>query len=137
MIDIASNGHFFTQMPQPMHSSSEIHAIFDVGATSIQSLPGERKGRERGVGGGDRGGRENGRARHIEITASFMHRSRTHSDNWAARLALLTAFLRLALQEREHGIADKGKRTGKGAASHQRISDNIPEAWRIRAPYRR
>ena len=27
-------------MPQPMHSSSEIHAIFDPGLTSIHSLPG-------------------------------------------------------------------------------------------------
>lgn len=36
---IASNGHFLTQMPQPMQSSSEIHAIFDVGPTSTHSLP--------------------------------------------------------------------------------------------------
>jgi hypothetical protein len=39
MIWIASNGHFFTQMPQPMHSSSEIQDILDVGVTSTQSLP--------------------------------------------------------------------------------------------------
>ncbi len=29
----------FTQMPQPMHSSSEMKAIFDCEETSIQSLP--------------------------------------------------------------------------------------------------
>lgn len=29
----------FTQIPQPMHSSSEIHAIFELGLTSMQSLP--------------------------------------------------------------------------------------------------
>ena len=65
MIIIASNGHFcahpipsspyipafkallgcacqqrtFTQIPQPMHSSSEIQAVFEVGATSMHSLP--------------------------------------------------------------------------------------------------
>ncbi|EIE24325.1 hypothetical protein COCSUDRAFT_10993, partial [Coccomyxa subellipsoidea C-169] len=27
------------QIPQPMQSSSEIHAVFEFGATSMQSLP--------------------------------------------------------------------------------------------------
>jgi len=36
---MASNGHFLTQIPHPMQSSSEIKAILLVGTTSIQSLP--------------------------------------------------------------------------------------------------
>jgi len=36
---IASNGHFFGQIPQPIHNSSEINAILSWGVTSIQSLP--------------------------------------------------------------------------------------------------
>ena len=36
---MASKGHFFVQMPQPMHSRSEMKAIFESGVTSIQSLP--------------------------------------------------------------------------------------------------
>ncbi|KXS17198.1 hypothetical protein M427DRAFT_97259, partial [Gonapodya prolifera JEL478] len=36
---IASKGHFFTQIPQPMQSSSEMNAILESGATSIQSFP--------------------------------------------------------------------------------------------------
>lgn len=36
---IAPNGHFFGQIPQPMHSRSEMYAILDSGVTSIQSLP--------------------------------------------------------------------------------------------------
>jgi hypothetical protein len=39
MIWMASNGHFFTQIPHPMHSSSEMNAIFVAGVTSTQSLP--------------------------------------------------------------------------------------------------
>ena len=39
IIMIASNGHFFTQMPHPMQSSSEIQADLEVGATSMHSLP--------------------------------------------------------------------------------------------------
>ena len=39
MILIAAKGHFFTQIPHPMHSRSEINAIFDSGATSMQSFP--------------------------------------------------------------------------------------------------
>ncbi|PIA14554.1 hypothetical protein COEREDRAFT_46771 [Coemansia reversa NRRL 1564] len=39
MIVIAPNGHFFTHIPQPMQSSSEIAAIFEVGHTSMQSFP--------------------------------------------------------------------------------------------------
>ena len=31
--------HFLGQIPQPMQSSSEMNAILDVGATSMQSLP--------------------------------------------------------------------------------------------------
>ncbi|ORX61867.1 hypothetical protein DM01DRAFT_260735 [Hesseltinella vesiculosa] len=36
---MAPKGHFFTQIPQPIHNSSEMKAIFDVGSTSIQNLP--------------------------------------------------------------------------------------------------
>lgn len=31
--------HFFTQIPQPMHRTSEMNAILSVDLTSIQSLP--------------------------------------------------------------------------------------------------
>ncbi|OCL09034.1 hypothetical protein AOQ84DRAFT_292022, partial [Glonium stellatum] len=36
---MASNGHFFGQMPHPMQSLSEMNAILDSGVTSMQSLP--------------------------------------------------------------------------------------------------
>ncbi|KAF2222919.1 hypothetical protein BDZ85DRAFT_198394 [Elsinoe ampelina] len=36
---IASKGHFFGQIPQPIHSRSAMKAIFEVGSTSMQSLP--------------------------------------------------------------------------------------------------
>jgi len=36
---MAPNGHFFVQIPHPMHRISEIFEIFDVGVTSTQSLP--------------------------------------------------------------------------------------------------
>ncbi|RKP33749.1 hypothetical protein BJ085DRAFT_16413 [Dimargaris cristalligena] len=36
---MASKGHFLTQIPQPMHSSSEMKEILLVGRTSIHSLP--------------------------------------------------------------------------------------------------
>ncbi|ODV83439.1 hypothetical protein CANARDRAFT_203133, partial [[Candida] arabinofermentans NRRL YB-2248] len=36
---MAPNGHFFTQIPQPIHKFSEMKAILLVGVTSIQSLP--------------------------------------------------------------------------------------------------
>jgi len=39
IICIASNGHFFGQIPQPIHNSSEMNAILSRGVTSIQSLP--------------------------------------------------------------------------------------------------
>lgn len=39
MIEIASNGHFLTQIPQPMHNSSLIAARFDSGTTSMHNLP--------------------------------------------------------------------------------------------------
>ena len=39
MISMASKGHFLTQIPQPIHSSSEMDAIFEEGATSMQSFP--------------------------------------------------------------------------------------------------
>lgn len=39
MIWIASKGHFLTQIPQPIHNSSEIQASFEDGVTSIHSLP--------------------------------------------------------------------------------------------------
>ena len=39
MICTASNGHFLTQMPHPMHSSSEMYAIFELPLTSMHSLP--------------------------------------------------------------------------------------------------
>ena len=36
---IASNGHFLTQIPQPIHKVSEINAILDAGVTSIHNFP--------------------------------------------------------------------------------------------------
>lgn len=39
MIRTASKGHFRTQIPQPIHNSSEIVAILSVGVTSIHNLP--------------------------------------------------------------------------------------------------
>ncbi|KAI8895074.1 hypothetical protein BC833DRAFT_529850 [Globomyces pollinis-pini] len=39
MILIASKGHFLTQIPQPIQSSSEIKANLSDGNTSIQSFP--------------------------------------------------------------------------------------------------
>lgn len=39
MMLIASNGHFFGQIPHPIHRRSEMKAILDVGSTSMHSLP--------------------------------------------------------------------------------------------------
>ena len=39
MILMALKGHFLTQIPHPIHSRSEMKAIFDSGVTSMQSLP--------------------------------------------------------------------------------------------------
>lgn len=39
MILMAPKGHFFTHIPQPIHSRSEIKEIFDSGVTSMQSFP--------------------------------------------------------------------------------------------------
>jgi len=36
---IPPNGHFFGQIPHPIHSLSDIKAIFESGVTSIQSFP--------------------------------------------------------------------------------------------------
>ncbi|ABN67477.2 predicted protein [Scheffersomyces stipitis CBS 6054] len=36
---IASNGHFLTQIPQPIHKFSEMKAILDAGVTSIHNFP--------------------------------------------------------------------------------------------------
>lgn len=36
---MAPKGHFFGQIPHPIHSRSEIYAIFDSGVTSMHSLP--------------------------------------------------------------------------------------------------
>jgi hypothetical protein len=36
---IASKGHFFTQIPHPMHNSSDKKASFEFGLTSIHSFP--------------------------------------------------------------------------------------------------
>ncbi|KAJ1396083.1 hypothetical protein B484DRAFT_340095 [Ochromonadaceae sp. CCMP2298] len=44
---IASKGHFFTQIPQPIHSDSEMYAILDVGPTPMHSLPKRTTGHER------------------------------------------------------------------------------------------
>jgi len=44
----ASNGHFLTQMPQPMHRSSEMYAIFEVLPTSMHILPARGGGVRRG-----------------------------------------------------------------------------------------
>ena len=39
MIVMAPKGHFFGQIPHPMQSRSDMKAILDSGATSMQSLP--------------------------------------------------------------------------------------------------
>ena len=39
MMEIASNGHFLTQIPQPIHNSSEMNAILEFGSTSIHNFP--------------------------------------------------------------------------------------------------
>ncbi|OCK88424.1 uncharacterized protein K441DRAFT_588706 [Cenococcum geophilum 1.58] len=36
---MASNGHFFGQIPHPIQSRSEMNAILDSGVTSMQSFP--------------------------------------------------------------------------------------------------
>ncbi|KAF2034937.1 hypothetical protein EK21DRAFT_55234 [Setomelanomma holmii] len=36
---MASNGHFFGQIPQPIQRRSEMKAILDVLSTSMHSLP--------------------------------------------------------------------------------------------------
>ncbi|EGW34941.1 uncharacterized protein SPAPADRAFT_131559, partial [Spathaspora passalidarum NRRL Y-27907] len=38
-IVMASNGHFLTQIPQPIHKVSEMKAILDAGVTSIHNFP--------------------------------------------------------------------------------------------------
>lgn len=43
---MALKGHFLGQMPQPIHSRSEMKAIFDSGATSMQSLPDRTTGQD-------------------------------------------------------------------------------------------
>lgn len=45
-IPAASNrhrDHTFTQIPQPIQSSSEIHAVFEFSVTSMQSLPAQHQ----------------------------------------------------------------------------------------------
>ena len=39
MMLMAPKGHFLTQIPQPIHSRSDMKAILDSGVTSMQSLP--------------------------------------------------------------------------------------------------
>ena len=39
MILIAPKGHFFTQIPQPIHSLSDMNAILEDSVTSIHSFP--------------------------------------------------------------------------------------------------
>lgn len=46
MMVMASNGHFFGQIPQPMQRLSEMKAILDSGDTSIQSLPERTTGQD-------------------------------------------------------------------------------------------
>ena len=36
---MAPKGHFFGQIPHPMHRRSDMKAILDSGATSIHNLP--------------------------------------------------------------------------------------------------
>ncbi|EGV60290.1 hypothetical protein CANTEDRAFT_110083 [Yamadazyma tenuis ATCC 10573] len=36
---MASKGHFFTQIPHPIHKFSEMKAILEVGVTSIHNFP--------------------------------------------------------------------------------------------------
>ncbi len=47
MIWMASYGHFLTQIPQPMHKTSEILETFDFASTSMHSLPMRTSGQER------------------------------------------------------------------------------------------
>ena len=46
MILIASKGHFFTQIPQPMQSSSDMNANFEFGVTSMHSFPNRTTGHD-------------------------------------------------------------------------------------------
>lgn len=39
IICMASNGHFFTHIPHPMHSSSDMIEIFESFLTSIHNFP--------------------------------------------------------------------------------------------------
>ena len=86
-----------TQMPQPMHSSSEIHAVELFGVTSMQILP---VGRRRCAA------HESARARRTlttaaERAAAARHASvdalLTHTHNRTKLFALLSALARLAL----------------------------------------
>ena len=75
-----------TQIPQPMHSTSESVAIFDPGLTSIQSLPVGMRG------GSGHTHRPAGELEAARGTVSPL----TDLDDGTALFALLPAFLRLA-----------------------------------------
>ncbi len=76
-----------TQIPQPIHNSSEIHAIFELGATSIHSFPKEERQLEE---------KKAHKGRFLLISPHLV-RELTHSNDWTGILAFLATFLRLAL----------------------------------------
>lgn len=47
MMVMALKGHFFTQMPQPIHMLSLMKEILESGVTSIQNLPDLTTGQDR------------------------------------------------------------------------------------------
>ena len=76
----------FTQIPQPMHSSSEIHAVFELGVTSMQSLPAQR---QEAINESARHGFWSKLLDSVVSTLTYLHHR-------TALLALLPAFLRFA-----------------------------------------
>jgi hypothetical protein len=76
MMLMAPKGHFLGQIPQPMHNSSEMKAIFDAELTSMQSFP------------------EMFSDHFFKIN---VHSNLTHSDNGTRFLAFLSTFFGFAL----------------------------------------
>jgi len=106
MIMMASKGHFFTQMPQPMQSSSEIQASLEEAETSMQSFPAEEREGWKQRGGEKRQGSENlslflflyayFSSSSLSLSFSFSFYLLTDFDDGAALLALLAALFGLA-----------------------------------------
>ena len=80
----------FLQIPQPMHSSSETQASFEVAPTSMQSLPGGRGQAQARCGNAPRPGSV-AAARQDAARGGGTGASRTHAHHGAALLALLPA----------------------------------------------